>query len=180
MTNAQDIGASLGANFANVGGDDVESTSSKFNFTLGLFAEFTLSDNMGLQPELILSGQGFKFNDDNGSGTNVEWKQKLSYVNVPILLNYYVADNFYLQGGPYIGFLTSAELNVSGSLGVLGGDNKDDYESTDFGFAIGAGLKMEKTNIGFRYQLGMADIQADNSVKNRVFNITFGYRFVQE
>jgi len=179
VSNAQSIGATIGANFANVAGDDIDQTDSKFNFTAGLFAEFMLTDKVGIQPELVFSGQGYKFNADDGFGFVIEWKQKLTYVNVPILINYYVADNFYLQAGPYLGFLTNAELNVSGSLGILGGDNKDAHQSTDFGMGIGAGFKVNKVNLGLRYQLGLSDIMPDTSIKNRVLNVAIGYRFVE-
>jgi len=174
-SNAQNFGVSLGANFANVGGDDVEETESKFNFTAGLFAEFMLSDKVGLQPELVSSGQGYKF-DDEDSG--FELKQKLGYLNIPVLANIYIADNFYAQAGPYLGFLMSAESSISGSLGTTDTDNKDDFESTDFGAILGLGVKAGKFNFGARYQLGLADIAADASVKNRVFNIHAGFRFV--
>lgn len=180
MTNAQDIGVSLGTNFSNVAGDGVINPDSKFNFTLGLFAEFMIADNLGLQPELVLSGQGYKFIDDDGTGTDFEWKQKLSYLNVPVLLNYYIVDNFYLQAGPYLGVLRGADLNISGSLGILGGNNKDGFESTDFGFIVGAGFKMDKTSIGFRYQLGASDIVPNSDIQNRVFNVALGYRFLQQ
>lgn len=181
VTNAQNIGAVLGGNIANVSVDNL-TTDSKFNFTIGLFAEFMLSDKLGIQPELIFSGQGFKFDEEDiiGSGLFIELKQKLTYVNVPVLVNYYVVENFYLQAGPYLGFLTNAEQNVSGSLGILGGDNKDSFESTDFGVSIGAGFKVEKFNLGFKYQLGMSEIQSASNMKNRVLNISLGYRFVEQ
>jgi hypothetical protein len=178
--NAQTIGATLGANIANVAGDDIVQSDSKFNFTAGLFAEFPLTEKIGIQPEFIFSGQGYKFMADDGAGLNVEWKQKLTYVNIPVLVNYYVAENFYLQAGPYLGFLTNAELNVSGTLGILGGDNQEDFQGTDFGVAIGAGFKVNKVNLGLRYQMGMSDIETDGSLKNRVLNVYLGYRFVEQ
>ncbi len=175
-SNAQSVGVSIGANFANVGGDDVEETESKFNFTAGLFAEFMLSEKIGLQAELVSSGQGYKFDDPGGSG--FELKQKLGYLNVPVMANIYLADNFYVQAGPYLGFLLSAEESISGSLGTTDTDNKDQFESTDFGAMLGLGVKAGKFNFGARYQLGLSDIVADASAKNRVFNVSAGFRFV--
>ena len=176
ISNAQNIGATLGANFANitnVTGDDIDQTDSKFNFTASLFAEFMLSDIIGLQPELVFSGQGYK--EDNGLR-----KQKLTYVNLPVLFNYYIKGNFYLQAGSYLGILTNAEMNITGSFGVLGGYNKDKFNSTDFGAIIGTGFKVNKITIGLKYQLGLSDIASDTNVKNRVVNISVGYRFVEQ
>ena len=194
ISNAQNIGATLGANVANVAGDGIDQIDSKFNFTAGLFAEFMLSDKIGLQPELVLSGQGYKFIlDDDGAGLYVGLKQKLTYVNLPVLFNYYIADNFYLQAGPYLGILTNAEEDIIGSFGLFGGKNKDEFNSTDFGAIIGAGFKVNKITIGLKYQLGLSDIASvkyqlelsdiasDTNVKNnRVVNISVGYRFVEK
>ena len=176
ISNAQNIGATLGANFANitnVTGDDIDQTDSKFNFTAGLFAEFMLSDIIELQPELVFSGQGYK--EDNGLR-----KQKLTYVNLPILFNYYIEGNFYLQAGPYLGILTNAERNLTGFLGFIGRKNKDEFNSTDFGAIIGTGFKVNKITIGLKYQLGLSDIAPDTNLKNRVVNISVDYRFVEQ
>lgn len=180
-SNAQNVGVTLGANIANVGGDfnDQISPDSKFNLTVGLFAEFMLADKLGLQPELVFSGQGFKYNQDF-QGTSVEYKQKLGYVNIPVLFNYYLSDNFYVQAGPYLGILTSAKASISGTLSLTDQDNKDSFESTDFGAMIGLGVKAGKFNFGARYQLGLANINAlsDDTANNRVINIHAGFRFL--
>ncbi|MEP2772134.1 MAG: porin family protein [Fulvivirga sp.] len=187
-SNAQSVGAKVGFNMANINGDSFDETDSKFNLIFGLYGEFMLSDKLGFQPELIFSGQGAKFDQADGSGGTIEFKQKLSYVNIPLLANIYLADNFYLQAGPYVGFLTNAEANVSGSLGILGGDNKDSFKSTDFGAMFGLGVKAGKFDFGLRYQLGLANIAEDfddgsgNTVegdaKNGVIQFGAGFRFV--
>lgn len=182
---AQDFGVQVGANFANVSGDDTfDQTDSKFNFTFGVFGEFKMADKFGIQPELIFSGQGFKYKADDGNGNTIEFKQKMSYVNVPVLGNYYLSDNFYLQGGPYLGFLTSAEVNVSGTLGLssqfgLGdGDNKDAYKSTDFGAMVGLGMTSGRIILGLRYQLGLANVSDVDGAdaKHRVLQLNFGVK----
>lgn len=182
-TNAQDFGVKVGANIANIKGDSFDESDSKFNFTFGVFAEFMLSDKLGLQPELILSGQGAKLDVDDGAGGTIEYKQKLSYVNVPVLANVYLGENFFLQGGPYVGFLTNAELNVSGSLSLLGGDNKDAFKSTDFGAMVGFGANAGKFNFGMRYQLGLANIAEDadgveGDAKNSVVQVNVGFKIL--
>lgn len=176
-TNAQDFGVKVGTNFANVGGDDVEDTDSKFNFTFGLFGEFMLSDKIGLQPELEFSGQGFKYDVEDG-GVTVEYKQKLGYINIPVLANVYLGENFFIQAGPYLGILTSAKQSVSGTLSLTDEDNKDDFQSTDFGAKVGIGANAGKFNFGVRYQLGLSDIVEDASVKNRVLQFAVGFKIL--
>lgn len=179
---AQNIGATIGYNMANVSDVNVENQSFKYNLTLGFFTEFMLSDKIGLQPEIVFSGQGFKFTEDDGAGVFDERKQKISYMNVPVLLNYYLADNFYVQAGPYFGILTNAKIKIDGLLGGLVGvgNNKDDFNNTDFGAAIGLGIKSGKFDVGLRYQQGISNIQPDFSIKNRVVNISLGYRFFEK
>ena len=52
--------------------------------------------------------------------------------------------NWYIHFGPYVGFLMNAKLNPYGGQGVDGGsvDIKNDFNSTDFGLALGIGLKI--------------------------------------
>lgn len=163
---------------ANIEGNLQPTTSSKFNFTLSMYAEFSITDNLAIQPEIMFSGQGFKFIDDDGTGFTGELKQKLNYTNVPLLLNFYFSESFFLQAGPYVGFLNSAKENVTGTLGIFGGPNTDEFKSLDNGMIIGAHIRSEKVTFGVRYLYGVINISEVGDANNRVLNIALGYRFI--
>jgi hypothetical protein len=161
------FGIKAGLNVANLdvsGGSDFDSRTS---FHVGGLAHIHLSKEFALQPELYYSGQGGK----NSDGT-----LKVDYINVPVLLQYMVGTGFRLQTGPQVGFLTRAEFE-EGNVEV---DVKDDFESVDFSWSVGAGY-IFPSGIGFdaRYNLGISNIRESSSpeYKNRVFSIGMFYQF---
>jgi opacity protein-like surface antigen len=169
FANAQDVkfGVKGGLNVATLTGD-VDNASSKVGFHVGGFAEIKVSDKFAVQPELLFSTQGAKFGD---------LKSNLSYVNIPVMAKFYVADAFSLEAGPQIGFLVSAKDKFEGEEE----DMKDVTKSVDFGLNFGAGYDLtENLSAGLRYNLGLSNIAKhsdDFKSKNSVFSVSLGYKF---
>lgn len=173
FANAQEtkFGAKAGLNISNFTGD-VEDNSSKIGFQVGAFAEIKVSEKFAVQPEVVFSALGAKF--DFG-GTDVNYN--MNYLTIPVMAKYFVAEGFSLEAGPQVGFLMSAKAKADGeSLDV-----KDGFESTDFGINVGAGYDVtENINLGLRYTIGVSNILADSGdVKAGNSNIAFavGYKF---
>lgn len=172
VVNAQDVnfGAKAGLNVSTLPPGFTESRTS---FHLGAVAEIVIGDNFSLQPELLYSGQGSKDQDDSDDNEIY----RVDYLSIPILAKYYVTDALSVEGGPQLGFLLSAEAEDNGETV----DIKDTTKSTDFGFALGAGYKLESgLNFGLRYFFGsdVNDIDEDaDEFKNRVFQLSIGYFF---
>ena len=161
------FGIKAGANLANFSGD-VDGNKMKIGFNAGGFAKIGLTESLSLQPELVFSAQGAKFEDEGE-----EAKYKLNYLNVPILVQYNFKGGFYAETGPQIGFLMSAKAEDV--------DVKDAFKSTDFAWSIGAGF-LTQANFGFnaRFNLGLANILEDSDdakVKNSVIQIGVFYAF---
>ena len=173
--NAQSLrfGVKAGANFANVSGAGTNgvSTSTLVGFNGGVFLGLGLSDNLFIQPELVYSGQGFKESNQGSSGTQTE-----GYFNIPVLVKYQLPVGVYFETGPQIGFLMSAKAKASG----YSADDKAQFKSTDFSWAVGAGFVIPSTQLGIdlRYNIGLSNIAADasgGSVKNGVFQAGLTY-----
>ena len=187
FANAQEtkFGVKGGLNLANFSGD-VEDNSSKIGFNVGGFVEIKVSDKFAIQPELLFSTQGAKF-EESGSGFSYESKYNLSYLNIPVMAKYYAADKFSLEFGPQIGFLTSAKDDYTATesgVTVSGNEDiKDIFESVDFGVNFGAGYDFtENLSVGLRYNLGLSNIAKteagdDTKISNNVFSLSLGYKF---
>jgi opacity protein-like surface antigen len=173
FANAQDVkyGAKAGLNMSNYSGD-AEGTSSKIGFQIGAFAEYGISDKISIQPELLFSNLGAKADFE---GTEVTMNQ--NYLIIPVMAKYAITDAFSLEAGPQIGFLMSAKWKAAGESV----DAKDAYNSTDFGFNIGAGYDVaENINIGLRYSMGLSNIikdSGDSKTQNSNIGLTLGYKF---
>lgn len=159
------FGVKAGANFATITSSD--GAKSLVSFNGGALVKIPLADALSLQPEVVYSGQGAKF--DGGS-------DHLNYLNIPILPTYTLPVGVFFQTGPQIGFLLSAKEKVSGQSDV---DIKSQLKSTDFSWAFGAGYLVTSANIGFnvRYNLGLTKLADGTSSKNGVFQVGVFYLF---
>jgi len=170
------FGVKAGANLANFTGD-VDDLDSKVGFHVGGFAEIKLTDKFAVQPEILFSTQGAKYKE-----SGYEEKTNLSYLNIPVMAKYYVAEKFSLEAGPQIGFLLSAKSKFDGGGESGDVDIKDGLKSIDFGVNFGAGYDFtENLSVGLRYNLGLSNIsdseEGDGKIKNSVFSLSVGYKF---
>ncbi len=171
--NAQtSFGAKAGLNVANLSGD-ISDNEALVGFNVGFFAEITLADSFFLQPELLFSTQGTTIKDPLFDVFFLSDDLALNYINLPIMFKYDVANRFYLEAGPQIGFLVSAKLADE--------DAKDYFETTDFGanFGLSYGFT-EKLFAQARYNIGLSNIakdSGDEKISNAVLSFSVGYKF---
>ncbi|RYJ37701.1 OMP_b-brl_2 multi-domain protein [Flavobacterium anhuiense] len=188
FANAQEVkyGVKGGLNLSNLSGDtDGMDLKSKFGFHAGGFVEIKFSEKFALQPELLYSTQGTRFDDLEVNGYKTKTCFNLDYINVPVMFKYFAAEKFFIEAGPQIGFLTSAKARVK--IDELNIDNKEDikdnFESIDFGLNFGAGYEFtENIFASARYNLGLSNIAKteaddDSKVHNGVFSLSVGYKF---
>lgn len=177
-TNAQQtrFGIKGGLNISSVVGGDVDNANSLIGFHVGGFAEIHVVEKFFIQPEVLFSAQGAKFDGPFGTDADV----KLDYLNIPVLAKYYFIENkFSVEAGPQLGLLLSAKAD--------GDDVKDYTRSVDLGFNIGAGYNFtDNFSVGLRYTIGMSPLSDKNidnaddyydSAKNSNLAISLGYKF---
>ncbi|MCV9929025.1 PorT family protein [Flavobacterium sp. LS1R49] len=177
FTNAQQtrFGVKGAVNLTTLTGNYVDDAKSLVGFQVGGFAEIKIIEKLAIQPEILYSAQGAKFDDSFGS-----YNAKLDYLNIPVLAKYYITKEFTVEAGPQIGFLLSAKED--------GHDAKDYYKSVDLGFNLGAGYNFtENLSAGIRYTIGISDVYEkeydnlenylDYSVRNSVLALSLGYKF---
>ncbi len=195
-------GAKLGLNISNISmsydnsdydeGDD-EGDKSRMSFVLGVMGEYKLSDQMAVSAELLYSAQGDKSkseDSDDDYSSSYTYKTNLSYINIPILFNYYVAEGIAVKAGIQPGFLLGAKYKYSWEKTQDGetesGDDdedaKKDYNSIDFSIPIGVSYNItENIMVDARYNIGVANIskytEGGYSEKNNVFQLSVGYKF---
>lgn len=187
------LGIKAGLNIANLKMDESElSSSTKTGFTAGLMAEIPLAKSFSLQPELLYSQQGVKISYSDPEVENSDFKSTitLNYLNIPVMLKYYVAKGLSVQAGPQIGILLKGNNKYHDNF--LGYENSEsmnlkEYTSgidTSVNFGLGYQFK-ERFYADARYNLSYSKIfkESDmnavinNDMKNRVFQITLGYFF---
>ncbi len=145
---------------------------AKVGGNVGLLGHIHLSKQVGLQPEIMYSAQGARF---DALGT--DGKIKLDYINIPLNLQYMFSNGFRLQAGPQIGFLVNAKQKF--------GDTKinvnDNYKKIDFSLTAGIGYVHPPSSVGvdLRYNLGLSNINdiSNTDVYNRGVQLGLFYLF---
>lgn len=159
-----DFGIKAGANFANI--TDAKGLSNKTGFQAGLFLGLHLTDKFAIQPELLYSQQGGKF--DLG-------EFDLTYVNLPVIAKIYLAQGFNFQVGPQFGFVVDKKVNT------LIGTIKTDAETENFDLSAAVGVGYDfpfGARFDARYNFGLTDVTKNSNSKNSVFSVALGYSFL--
>ena len=136
----------------------------------GALLGFNLTDNVGIQGEVIYSSISQKYKE-----VDVEYKVNLKYVNIPLMLSLNTGKtqtvNANIVAGLQVGISVGSNVTstISGSEGTNNPEPLLIIKKGDLGFAYGAGVdfgltpsKTFRLGIGFRGVYGLLDI-SDNS-----------------
>jgi hypothetical protein len=166
------IGIKGGLNVYNIKTENTTAGDSKMGFYVGLLGHIHLSDQFGLQPELLYSAQGGSYK----SGSVIT-NLNLNYINVPVLIQYMFDNGFRLQAGPQFGFLLNAESETNN----IKTDLKDSFKPIEIGASFGMSYVNPPTGFGIdaRYNIGLSNINENSSINsvNRGFQIGVFYLF---
>ena len=159
-----DFGVKAGVNFANI--TDASGLSNQTGFVGGVFLGATFSEKIGIQGELLYSQQGADF--DLG-------EFDLDYINVPILLRYFLVKGLNLQAGPQFGILVNddARTLLGEVINDIGTNNFDVSGVVGVGYDLPLGIR-----VSGRYQFGFNDVSDQVSGKNSVVTLAVGYSFL--
>jgi hypothetical protein len=173
------LGVKAGPNFASIDREASpgQNYKNRTGFHGGAFALFKLT-KIGVQPELLFSQQGTKIEFTGG-----DIEEKISYINIPVILKLYLAAGLNLQLGPQLGFISKAEaVNTLGSVSTTT-DIKDQFKGQDLSLALGAGWDLPLgLTVDARYNLGLSKVNdgtANEEAKNQVFQVSLGYKFIK-
>jgi hypothetical protein len=135
-----------------VDGDTYEGFD-KAGVTAGLYVNRSFSDKFSLQLEMNYIQKGSRMPVDD---LNNYYLMRLTYVEVPLLLQWHVSNSFTLFGGPSYGVLVSSyEENQLGEL-----TNMPAFKKYEIAARVGLAYKLsEKWNVDIRYCGSMATVR---------------------
>ncbi len=182
------FGVKTGVNLSSVSGLETsaggfsvkiaENDGMSFGFHAGVFANISLNERFGLQPELLFSRQGGKHKASSElseeleeMGMDIESARStytFDYINLPILLEFKPVANLGILVGPQFGLNiskseTSEGITISGSdlddlykeeLGL----DKSPFQSFDVSLVLGVQYTLiERLTVGLRYNFGLTN-----------------------
>jgi len=185
------VGLKGGLNFAslNTNSSIKSNYSNHTGYHAGAYVMLKFS-KIALQPEVIFSKQGqtFTFNQK-------DYNSNYDYINIPIMIKFYLVGGLNLQAGPQFGFLASSKgalVNAANGSVQTNQDLKNFVKTSDVSIGVGLGWDLPfGLNVGARYNIGVSDINKysgsnvapayvstmqTSQSKNQVIQISVGYR----
>jgi Outer membrane protein beta-barrel domain len=178
------VKAGVSTNSAGVYFDDSEDEKetrkdieSRAGFTLGLAAEYGLSEALSLQTGLQLSNKGYKL-DAAGEGGSTQINTSLTYLEIPLHFAYKISQ-FQVHAGPYLGLGVAgkakydfkvSDFSSSGDIKYKFKDKVSDSDMErlndeegymrrlDVGLNLGLGYRVGPALISLTYARGISDI----------------------
>lgn len=172
------ISVVAGPSFTNFIGGDAEDWGSvgekpkmAIRFHGGVIVSYPLNEKLSAISGIQYSMKGTTYSGEidigEGGSFTAEYKKVLSYLDIPLSVQYTVSEKFALQAGTQVSLLTSAKVKNSKEAQdnfqlPATEDAKDYYNTLDMSFNIGPVFKLsEKLAVQLLYQHGLLKIAKD-------------------
>ena len=174
------FGPKVGVDYTHMWGEDVEH-GGQINYQAGVFMEYRFNDKFSIAPEVVFAAQGGKFDWIDSEAIKVTTTENLNYVNIPVMLKFYVVPKFSIDFGPQLGI--NVYHKATDKWTYDGDDHKETYElegakTVDFGVGLGLTYNIAKdVFVQGRYTMSMTKAFDYGNDKNGNAQIAIGYRF---
>lgn len=159
---AQQFGVKAGLNLSDISNTSTAvDTKMKTGLYAGVTATFPITESYSIKPELAYNQMGAKTDlyDFGGIIGQVSTTTKLDYLSLPIMLQYNLPSNLYLEVGPEFSYMLSANQSLNTIITPSTNINMDYLNRFNVGAGVGAGLKInENLGINARYTFGLTQI----------------------
>ena len=154
-------------------------TKFKLGFVGGAEFGYNIADAFAVTAGALFTMQGTNMDDDEYIKDH---STTTTYINVPILANYYIAPGLAIKAGVQPGFLISAKekgsenLNGTGTWNDFEETGTDGLNKVDFSIPVGLSYEFSDFVIDARYNIGLTKISENAKPKNSVIMLTIGYK----
>ena len=175
------FGPKIGVDYTHYWGKNVEH-GGQLNYQAGLFMEYRFTNKFSVAPEVVFAAQGGKY-DTKILGVELKETDHVNYINVPVMLKYYVIPELSIDFGPQVGFNVYSKNTIEGKVEKLKEkettDMKKYTKTVDFGLGLGLTYNItEEVFIQARYTMGLTKVfNVDDDSKNGNGQIAIGFRF---
>ena len=163
---AKQFGLLAGVGFANMSGDDLDGLDlgTRTGFVGGLYFSLPVAARMAIEPEVLYSMKGTKFDDFDFDLNN-------DYIEIPVLFKYNFNDagGPYLLAGPAVGF--SISCNETDGTDEISCEDDGLSTATTFGGVLGLGYMKNRFGLEGRYDFDFGDTFDEISAKNNQWAI---------
>lgn len=154
------------------------SSDMRTSFNAGIFFNVPFSSCFSVQPELLYSGQGGKF-----EGKDYKSELALTYVSIPVLFQYNTKIGFYVEAGPSLNVLAKGKETTTNNSVTSELDLKKRVKKAGFSVMGGLGYKMKNIGINARYDYGIsnsAKVDTEPEIKSTGIQVGLSWAFKQQ
>ena len=167
----------VGMNIATV----TKQTDSKVRVGMmaGVEGEYGVAENFGLTAGLFYSMQGVKFTNKI-DGVDLTETDKVDFLNIPIMANYYVIPGLAVKAGIQPGFKVSGKRSIDAKEGSSKANLTEDLEGIkafQFAIPVGASYEYKSFVLDARYNIYLTKAAKVGDGRHSVFTISLGYKF---
>ncbi|MGB3588223.1 MAG: porin family protein [Tunicatimonas sp.] len=158
---AQDArtGIKGGLNVSNLYIDDVSDENLRPGFHIGVFTQLPVGEFFAIQPEVMYSTKGASATYDSELfNLEGDYSFNLNYVDVPILASFRLGESADIQIGPYVSYLTNANISTDGAVDDSANLDRDNFNTIDYGLSAGFQMNFSAVSVGARYNYGLNQI----------------------
>ena len=176
------FGVKAGINLSNVydeEGDDFVA-DSKVGFAGGAFVSIPLGTFVGIQPEVMFSQKGFKFESNGLLGDN-KFTRTTSHLDIPVHLQ---IESLSILVGPQFSYLLNTKNEFNGYSAEQEQEiNDENYKKGVIGLSAGVDFNIDNFILSARAAWDLSKTNEDGEesslrYKNQVIQFTVGYTFL--
>jgi len=164
-----------------------------FGLQLGTFYTFNISDNFTFQPELYYVQRGYQF--DQTPLYNINYSLQINYLELPLLIEYYLPLDWSFYPVVTAGFYSSIKLSSNKTISLPDEEINEEVSSVnnfDYGIIFGIASEFSAWNgeiiFDLRLNWGLANVLSKpanyislyddpGTVKTRAVTLLAGYCF---
>ena len=166
-------------------GDLYNDNNVSYSYNAGFFATIPVNTFLAIQPELNYVRKG-RCNETTELNTSTKTDFLLHYMQVPVLLQYRnnqllnkSASVFFINAGPYAGFVLDTQTRVSesseGGMLVPVEDNKNTDWGAVFGIGVQTPIRGKEVRFDLRYDMGLSEIaNQPTDYRTKALSLTVG------
>ena len=162
---------------------------SKINLAYGVEFERFFTDQFSASLGIMFTNQGCKWNIyslDGADNVSDDMKLDIYYGTLPIMANYYVLPGLALKAGIQPAFRVKARIEFNGekmdfdnAIDAIFDGNDNKMRTFDLSIPVGLSYEFKRVTFDARYNFGVTKLisNTDESIYNKVFIMTLGYKF---
>ena len=179
------FGPKVGVDYTHWWGKNINDESA-LSYQAGMFMEYRFGNKFAIAPEVVFATHTRPKMEWHNQWLNeypkgdITTTYQTNYINIPVMLKYYVTSSLSIDLGPQFGFKVYDKSTDKWDDSSGHREEKHNMGNRGFDFGLGLGATYnfnEKVFVQLRYTLGLVPLYKGSNARNGNAQLSIGYRF---